>query len=271
MFEEVLTSRSDDPDAKRRLIYALKDAGRLEEALSRASELLGDHPNNPYALMTRAQVLSASDRLGEGVDLLEKELSRKDHPEIFYLTISQLYMDHKNYEEAEKSIKEGLDFKPESEPMQFQLAATYERQEKVSDAEAEFKRILGLNPANAGVLNYLGYMLADRGIRLDEALSYITRATKMDPYNGAYMDSLGWVYFKLERLDEAEVNLKKAAQLTEDPTIYDHLGDLYMELGQLEKALKYYRRCVQVATDEEYERVQKKLLDLEQRLLPKTR
>ena len=266
LFRKLLAGRPGEPDFKAMLVYALKDAGKLDEALSLAGDLLQDHPGNPVALAARAQMLSYSDRLVEGVKLLESGLSRDQDPETYYRYISQLYMDHKYYGEAERTIKEGLGLKPDSELLMFRLASVYERQEKIPDAEAEFKRILESNPDHAGVLNYLGYMWADRGIRLHEALEYIRKATEMDPYNGAYLDSLGWVYFKLHRLDEAEVNLKRAARLTEDPTIFDHLGDLYIELGQLEIALEYYERGIRIATDEEFHRLQRKVADLKQRL-----
>jgi tetratricopeptide (TPR) repeat protein len=252
------------------LIYALKSGGKLDEALSLAGELLRDHPEYPVALMARAQMLSASGRLAEGTDLLKRGLNRSQDPETYYRAISQLYMDHRRYGDAEEAIKEGLVLRPDSELLKFRLASVYERQENLSAAEAEFMRILESNPDHAGVLNYLGYMWADRGIRLHEALDYIRKATEMDPYNGAYLDSLGWVYFKLHRLDEAEINLKRAAQLTEDPTIYDHLGDLYIELGQFETALQYYERGVRVATDEEFQRLQRKVADLKERLSPQS-
>ncbi len=269
VFRGLLAGRPGDPRHKAMLIYALKDGGKLDEALSLAGELLQDHPRDPDAVATRAQMLSASDRLSEGLEVVQRGLSRERDPETYYRIISQLYMDHQNYGKAEEAIKEGLGLKPDSEPLKFRLASVYERQEKLPDAEAEFMRILESNPDHAGVLNYLGYMWADRGIRLHEALDYIRKATEMDPYNGAYLDSLGWVYFKLDRLDEAEVNLKRAARLIEDPTIFDHLGDLYIELGQLETALQYYERGVIVATDEEFQRLQRKVADLKRRLSSK--
>lgn len=266
IFRELLAGQPHDLRHKAMLAYALKDAGKLNEALSLARELLQDHPRDPDALAAAAQMLSANDRLSEGVKLVESRLSREQDPETYYRIISQLYMDHKNYRKAEEAIKKGLGLKPDSELLKFRLASVYERQEKLPDAEAEFKGILESNPDHAGVMNYLGYMWADRGIRLHEALEYIRKATEMDPYNGAYLDSLGWVYFKLHRLDEAEVNLKRAARLTEDPTILDHLGDLYTELGQLETALQYYERGVRVASDEEFHRLKRKVADLKQRL-----
>ena len=87
-------------------------------------------------------------------------------------------------------------------------------------------------------MNYLGYMLADRNVRLDEAYQLIQKAVDLEPDNGAYLDSLGWVYFRQGKLTEAEQFLVKAVDLTgQDPTVHDHLGDVYMKLGKTKEAI----------------------------------
>jgi tetratricopeptide (TPR) repeat protein len=94
-------------------------------------------------------------------------------------------------------------------------------------------------------LNYLGYMLADRGTRLDEALGYIRRAVALDPQNGAYLDSLGWVYYKMGNYELAEENLRRASErMGDDPTIHDHLGELYMKTGRLKLAASNWERSL---------------------------
>jgi tetratricopeptide (TPR) repeat protein len=86
-------------------------------------------------------------------------------------------------------------------------------------------------------LNYLGYMLADKGIRLPEALKLIRKAVDLEPTNGAYLDSLGWAYFKLGQYEEAEENLRKAVERDQtDPTVHDHLGELYEKTGRIRLA-----------------------------------
>jgi Tfp pilus assembly protein PilF len=113
----------------------------------------------------------------------------------------------------------------------------YDRQKKYDQAEEQFNRVLKANPNDAQVLNYYGYMLADRGVRLPEATDMIKRALAGDPNNGAYLDSLGWAYFKQDKLAEAEDALRQAA-LREpgDATILDHLGDVYFKRGKLDLA-----------------------------------
>jgi Flp pilus assembly protein TadD len=85
--------------------------------------------------------------------------------------------------------------------------------------------------------NFLGYMLADKGNRLPEALKMIRKAVEIEPMNGAYLDSLGWAYFKLGQYELAESNLRQAVERDQtDPTVHDHLGDLYEKTGRIRLA-----------------------------------
>ena len=124
-------------------------------------------------------------------------------------------------------------------------------------------------------LNYLGYMLADRGEKLDEALAMIQKAVELDPQNYAYLDSLGWAYFKLGKYNLAEEDLRKAVERnTTDPTVHDHLGELYEKTGRLklaaaqwEESLNEYARTVQADIDPgDVGKVQKKLDSVRVRL-----
>ena len=94
-------------------------------------------------------------------------------------------------------------------------------------------------------LNYLGYMLADRNSHLEEALALVKKAIALDPQNGAYLDSLGWVYFRLGNYDLAEENLRKAADKTpNDATVQDHLGELYAKTARLKLAATHWERAL---------------------------
>ena len=139
--------------------------------------------------------------------------------------------------------------------------------------------MLDANPDNAAVLNYYGYMLANRGLRLDEATSMIQRAVNAEPNNGAYLDSLGWAYYKQDKLPEAEEYLQKAVNREgNDPTILSHLGDVYLKMGQNERAADLFERSVtewQKAVPSEYEadkadETEAKLRNLKKRLAQKS-
>jgi tetratricopeptide (TPR) repeat protein len=111
-------------------------------------------------------------------------------------------------------------------------------------------------------------MLADQNTKLDEAFGYIKRALDIDPTNGAYLDSIGWAYFRLGKYELAEESLVKASQkINTDPTVHDHLGDLYQKTGRLklaathwERALVEWNRTIAAEVDQtDIARVQKKL------------
>jgi tetratricopeptide (TPR) repeat protein len=133
---------------------------------------------------------------------------------------------------------EALSTKKEERTYMFFLRGELaERQKHYEPAEQYFKQALELDPTSAITLNYLGYMLADKGMRLPEALKDIRKAVELEPMNGAYLDSLGWVYFKMGEYELAEENLRQAVERDQtDPTVHDHLGDLYEKTGRIRLA-----------------------------------
>ena len=121
--------------------------------------------------------------------------------------------------------------------------------------------VLKLDPDHAEALNFVGYLYADRGIRLDEAERMIKKALTLKPGNGYMIDSLGWVYFRQNRLDEAIRYLKEASEaLPEDAAIIEHLGDVYVRTGQIREAVEAYERAIRF--NPENEALKKKLDDL---------
>jgi tetratricopeptide (TPR) repeat protein len=188
-----------------------------------------------------------------------------------YITLAQMNTRLRRFPDAEQALDkaEALSIKTdEKEYVWFLRGSTYEREKRYTDAEEQFKKVLASDPESASALNYLGYMLADQNMKLDEALGYIKRAVDLDPANGAYLDSLGWAYFRMGKYELAEDNLVKASQkINTDPTVHDHLGDLYQKTGRLklaatnwERALTEWNRTIAVEVDPaDPVRVQKKL------------
>jgi tetratricopeptide (TPR) repeat protein len=128
------------------------------------------------------------------------------------------------------------------------------------------KKVIEINPKHADALNYLGYSYADKGINLEEAHSLITRALELKPDNGYIMDSLGWVYFKSGKYDEALKHLLRAAELVkDDPAVLEHIGDVYKLMGFKGKAKEYWGKAVEFHEKEEgiKERIEKKIQDLQ--------
>src|SRR5208282_3424569 len=165
-----------------------------------------------------------------------------------YVRLAIMYTRLKRYSDAEEALNkaETLSTKAEDkEYVHFLRGDTYEHEKKYDEAEAEFKKVLAANPQSAVTLNYLGYMNADRGVRLEESLAYIRQAVSLEPSNGAYLDSLGWAYFRLGKYEQAEESLTKASlRMGSDPTVQDHLGDLYQRTGRLKLAAAHWERAV---------------------------
>lgn len=124
----------------------------------------------------------------------------------------------------------------------FMRGAMYERMNRVDKAEVEFRKVLKVDPDNAGAMNYIGYMLADRDQRLQEALNIILQALEREPGNGAYLDSVGWAYLKLGRYEEAEKSLRRAVDKTpRDPTVHDHLAEALWKEGKVGEAVAQWQ------------------------------
>ncbi len=142
-----------------------------------------------------------------------------------------------------------------------QLGATYERSGNIEDAEKAFRKCLELSPNDAETLNYLGYMWAERGIHLDEARVMIEKAVNIEPENAAFLDSLGWVLFKLNKPEEGLPYIEKAISLSAktDATLYEHLGDIQAGLQHFEKARDAWNKSLET---EPNDKIKKKLESL---------
>ncbi len=166
-----------------------------------------------------------------------------------YLTLAQIYDKGRKFDDEAKALDAADKLaasKEEKEDVWFQRGAMFEKMKKIDLAEAEFRKILEVNPESAPTLNYLGYMLADRNVKLTEALELVTKALDMDPNNGAYLDSIGWVYFKLNRLPEAEENLRQALLRTpRDATVHDHMGDVLLRESKVKEAIAQWQLSLQ--------------------------
>lgn len=124
----------------------------------------------------------------------------------------------------------------------FWYGAACERDGRIGKAESLFKKSIALDPENADACNYLAYMWAEHGTNLVQATRLVKRALALKPDNGAYRDTLGWIYYMQGDYPRARKQVEKAAQLMpQDPTITDHLGDIYLRLGQEDKALASWK------------------------------
>jgi tetratricopeptide (TPR) repeat protein len=252
------------PEAQKRsqmlLIDTYREGRDLDRAIAETKKLLDASPNDPNLTVTLAMLYAEKSDSDTATKLLSSLLRGNDTDQEIYLNLAQAQERGKKYAEAEQSAAKAEQMSVDSESKQsawFLQGAIYERQKKFDLAEQEFRKVLDANPNSATTLNYYGYMLADRGVRLAEATQMIQKAVAQEPSNGAYLDSLGWAYYKQNKLTEAEDALRKASERdSHDPTILGHLGDVYSKLGQPERAAQYWERALaewQKAVPADYE------------------
>jgi len=240
----------DEEDRRARLLImdAYRSAKDLPKALQAGKEALAKYPSDPAIRASQALLLGENEQTDEAVKMLRLQLTKSEADRDTYLNIAQVYERAKRYKEAEEAAR-AAEVLPgrsrDNEMVWFVLGAIYERQKFFDRAEDQFKKALAVNPKNASVLNYYGYMLGDLGQRLDEAADLVQRALKEEPYNGAYLDSMGWIYYKQNKLTEAEATLHQAVERdSHDPTIHSHLGDVYAKLGRNELAAAEWEKSL---------------------------
>jgi tetratricopeptide (TPR) repeat protein len=229
-------------------VETLRLSRQLDKALEEADAAVQKFPQDRPLRLLRASLLGERGRLEEAMEQLRALLNNTPADREVHLTMAQILSQAKRFPEAEAAARQALALssKPDDQEYPyFMLGSIYERQKKYDLAEEQFKKVLAANPLNAAAANYLGYMLADRGVRLEESVKYIQKALELEPNNGAYLDSLGWAYFKMKRLDLAESHLEKAAQrISSDPTIQEHLGHVYLQMGKKRQAQEAWERAL---------------------------
>lgn len=251
---------SDDPAAVRRLglIYIQLDS--LDKADSIFSDLVqSEHTTayDHYYLGTIAILGEEYDRAISELSIAAKSLDTLSRA---WLDLGYAYRKTGDTQNEIESYRQALQRVRESESRQrllFALGAVLERDHQIDSAIAAFEEILASNPEHDGALNYLGYMLADLDIRLDYARSLIERAISIAPDNPAYVDSYGWIYFRLGDYARAIVHLERAAGLVDDAVILDHLGDAYHAVGNNVEARKVWQKAL--GKDPENDGIKEKL------------
>ncbi len=164
-----------------------------------------------------------------------------------HLLLGLTYLQTEQYDRATKAFEEGIRYNPANPDLHFNLGTAYDKLNRFDDVVGAMEAALRLDPKHADALNYLGYSYAERGINIDEALALIQRALELKPNNGYYVDSLGWVFFKKGRLSEALVEIKKAASLVgDDPVIFEHLGEIYLEQNQVSEGREAWIRSLEL-------------------------
>jgi tetratricopeptide (TPR) repeat protein len=232
-------------------VDAYRDSHQWKEATAVAAEAAKALPNDHAIQLMYAGQLADTGKADEGIALAKAQLvatTGSPDERDSHLALATMYTRLKRWQDASAELDKAGALANKSEEklyVYFLRGSLYDRQKLYDEAEAQFRKALAIDPQNPTVLNYLGYMLADRGVRLPEALTLIRKAVDLDPQNYAFLDSLGWVYFKSGQYALAEENLRKANERSNsDPTVHDHLGEVYEKTGNLKMAVVQWERSM---------------------------
>jgi tetratricopeptide (TPR) repeat protein len=217
-----------------------RDAKQFDKAIEVSRKAADADPKNRDFKLMLAAELADQGKADEGLGLARGLLDNTENDRTVWLALGQMNIRLRRWKDADDAFTKAGALTTKKEDRTYLLflkGELAERQKHYEPAEQFFREALDLDPSNAMTLNYLGYMLADKGTRLPEALKMIRKAVELEPMNGAFLDSLGWAYFKLGEYELAEENLRQAVERDQtDPTVHDHLGDLYEKTGRIRLA-----------------------------------
>jgi len=165
------------------------------------------------------------------------------------VSLANLKWKNGDISKAVEVYKKALVVYPEAVELRFWLGYIYDEAGRRKEAVSQWKKILEISPDNAEAMNALGYTYAEEGLNLTKAEALIKKALEIKPDSPAYLDSLGWVYFKKKDFHRAEEYIKKAVSFMRDPEILEHLGDVYYQLGEKDKAEKVWQEALDKKPD----------------------
>ena len=229
-----------------------REAHQQKEATAVAAEAARALPKNHRVQLMYAMQLTDTGKVDEGLALAKGQITGAGgggaEDGDVYLALAQMDIRLKRYSDASAQLDkaDSLTTKPEDRlNIDFARGSLFDKQKMYDQAEASLRKVLAADPQNATVLNYLGYMLAERGVRLPEAMTLIRKAVDLDPQRYEYLDSLGWVYYKSGQYALAEQYLRQAIERSgTDPTIHDHLGEVFEKEGKLKLAVDQWERSM---------------------------
>ena len=240
--EEII---EDEPRVASALGQYQEEAGLLMDAAASYTLALAVQPANRELKIRRIAVLLEAKQYDRAAGFAGE--ARKQHPTepVFARLQGRALFDAGDRSGGISVLESAVQTFPKDTASMFALADIYADAGRAMDAERLLRQLLAAEPANANALNYLGYLLANRGDQLDEAIRLVRRALDVEPENGAYLDSLGWAYFRKGDHDEAEKYLvAAAARLPQNSEVQDHLGDLHVRKGRLPEAIEAWTRAL---------------------------
>lgn len=263
--------KNDDSDIRYLLAIIFAQTEQYEKALAQSQLIDKKQESYENALMLQVRLLRHLDRQEDAIELLEKAVNdEQSHSPDMFVMLAAMYQLQNKTGMGKSTFERAISAFPEDNELLYEYGLFLQSSGDMDMTMEIMEEVVKREPAHGDALNYVGYFWAEKNIHLDKALEYILKAVELKPDSGYVRDSLGWVYYRLGRIEEAREVLELALELTADdpePELFDHLGDVYLELGRKDDAMQVYRQGLALfGEDEENElktNLQKKLQLLE--------
>lgn len=183
----------------------------------------------------------------EAITHLTKAIAINPNQPEAHIVLGLTYLQKDQFDDAARVLEEGISQNPKSADLHFNLGTAYDKLNRFDDVVRAMETAIKLDPHHADALNYLGYSYAERGVKIEQALSLTKQAVALKPSNGYYVDSLAWALFKSGLLTEALTEMKRALALVgDDPVLYEHLGDIYAKQRNLSEAREAWLHALEL-------------------------
>ncbi len=245
------------------MALAYYESGDAEGAKKVLAQVPVDSKDYEDAILMLVRLYQEEEKLAEASEILEHalEASSAQHQSFFFL-LAAVYQKNEETQKGLDVFERAAKAYPEESRVWFEYGLYMDRIGRQEDAMKHMTRVLEIDPEDPYALNYVGYTWADAGIKLDQALDYISRAVAARPDDGFVRDSLGWVYYKRGEFKRAVKELVKALEMQpDDPTMNEHLGDAYVKTGQFAKAVESYEKAVELYKDAKKRAVARRKLE----------
>lgn len=247
--------KNDSSEARYLLAVIFAQLEKYDQVLSVLQMIDTDDEEYEDAVIFQVRILRFLDRTDQAIELLEKAvLVEEARSPDMYVMLAALYHIQEKSDLGKSTFVRALSVFPDNDELLYEYGLFLDTLGSKDEAISVMQEVIKRQPEHGDALNYVGYSWAEKSIHLDQALLYIQRALRFKPENGYMLDSLGWVYYKLGRMEEAREALEEAIEIGDpDPVMFDHLGDVYLELGRKQDALKAYEKAIYLFGEREDE------------------
>ncbi len=252
LYESVTAIDEENFEAHIRLVQVYRKKGLYDKALEANRKVIELRPFALEPYLVSYSIYVGTGRYEEAEEILIEALERGFDLGVVHAGLGQMASRRGDHESALDHYQNAIRQSPGNDIYRFYMAVSLDSVGRREEAIEVLEEVVEEGTKHPEIFNYLGYTYAEEGIELDRAVELVKKALAIDPENAAYIDSLGWAYYKQGRLEEALEQLLRAVErLPDDATVRDHLGDVYYALGEKEKALVEWKRALEIDPDDQ--------------------